>query len=60
MLSEPTDQELHDFFEEVWQLAEVAADCGDRRLFSYTLETVQDIADWRNEIRWGRAWAEKR
>ena len=60
MLSEHTDQELQDFFEEVWEVAEMAADCGDLHLFSYLLETAQDIADWRNEIRWGRAWAEKR
>ena len=59
MPREPTEQELQVFFEEVWQLAEMAADCRDWHLVSYLLETAEDIADWRNAIRESRAWADK-
>lgn len=50
MPSAPTEQELQELFEEVWQLAEQAAGSEDSRLAAYLFEMAEEIAEWRNAI----------
>lgn len=50
MLKDPTEDELQEFFEEVWQLAERVAASNDTRWAPRLFELADEVAAWRNEL----------
>ena len=55
MRSAPTETELQEFFEQVWQLAEETAAADDVCIAVRLFELADEIAEWRNQIRAGSA-----
>ena len=50
MLKGPTEDELLEFFEEVWLLAERIAVSDDAHWAPRLFELADEIAEWRNEL----------
>jgi hypothetical protein len=45
-----TEDELQQFFEEIWQLAERVAASDDSCLAARLFELADEVAEWRNEL----------
>jgi len=58
MQSAPTELELQAFFEEIWRLAERVGASEDWQLAPYLFELADEVAEWRNALRGGRALAD--
>ena len=50
MLKDPTEDELQEFFEDVWLLAERIAETDDSRWAPRLFELAEEIAMWRSEL----------
>ncbi len=50
MLKDPTEDELQEFFEEVWLLAERIAETDDSHWAPRLFELAEEIVEWRNEV----------
>ena len=50
MLRDPTEDELQEFFEEVWSLAERVAASENRHWAARLFELADEVAEWRNEL----------
>jgi hypothetical protein len=57
MLNDPTEEELQEFFEEIWQLAEQVAASNDPRWAPRLFELADEVAEWRNELQARSAWS---
>jgi hypothetical protein len=50
MLKDPTEDELQEFFEEVWLLAERIAVTDDSHWAPRLFELAEEIAAWRSDL----------
>jgi hypothetical protein len=60
MVKAPTDDEIEEFFEELWQLAERLAASEDKRWAERLFELADEVAEWRNELQGQPAASDRR
>jgi len=60
MLKAPTEDELEEFFEELWQLAERLGASEDKRWAERLFELADEVAEWRNELQGQPASSDRR